>query len=168
MEGGGCLYKSWGYVEGDRWAGARENRGREGYGRREERGREAGFPRWREPGEKKEYCVTFCKTKRTKGREPLQKGTGSGSKGYGRREFQTPLSPPTDMLIGNFELIAGLQLTSLQPCWWTTIKRFPPLGTELFYHANSAKNFLIVLSPNMATLSRGCKPRIMVKGFYGP
>ena len=29
-------------VEGDRGAGARENRGREGYGRREKKGREAG------------------------------------------------------------------------------------------------------------------------------
>ena len=29
-------------VEGDREAGARENRGREGYGRRERKGREAG------------------------------------------------------------------------------------------------------------------------------
>ena len=30
------------FVEGDRGAGARENRGREGYGRREKKGREAG------------------------------------------------------------------------------------------------------------------------------
>ena len=29
-------------VEGDRGAGARENRGRDGYGRREKKGREAG------------------------------------------------------------------------------------------------------------------------------
>ena len=29
-------------MEGDRGAGARENRGREGYGRRERKGREAG------------------------------------------------------------------------------------------------------------------------------
>ena len=56
--------------------------------------------------------------------------------------------------------IAGLQLTSRQPCWWIRAKRFPSLGTELFYHANSAKFFFIVLSPNMAALSRGCKPRI--------
>ena len=35
--------------------------------------------------------------------------------------------------------IAGLQLTSWQPFWWTREKRFPPLGTELFYRANSAK-----------------------------
>ena len=39
-------------VEGNRGAGARENRGREGYGRREEKGLEAVFPKWREPGEK--------------------------------------------------------------------------------------------------------------------
>ncbi len=29
-----------------------------------------------------------------KGRETGVKGTGSGSKRYGRKEFQTPLSPP--------------------------------------------------------------------------
>ena len=40
-------------MEWDREAGARENRGREGYGRREERGGGgAGFPKWRKPGEK--------------------------------------------------------------------------------------------------------------------
>ena len=38
-------------VEGDRGAGARENRGREGYGRREKKGREAGVLRGREAGE---------------------------------------------------------------------------------------------------------------------
>ena len=38
-------------VEGDRGAGARENRGREGYGRRERKGREAGVLRGREAGE---------------------------------------------------------------------------------------------------------------------
>ena len=57
-------------------------------------------------------------------------------------------------------LIAGLQLTSRQPCWGTTTKRFPPLGTKLFYHANSAKKFFIVLTTNMAALSRGCKRSI--------
>ena len=39
---------------GNRGAGDREKRGREVYGRREKRGREAGFPRWREAGEKGE------------------------------------------------------------------------------------------------------------------
>ena len=36
---------------GDRGAGARENRGREGYGRREKKGREAGVLRGWEAGE---------------------------------------------------------------------------------------------------------------------
>ena len=39
-------------VEGDRGVGDREKRGWEVYGRREKRAREAGFPRWREAGEK--------------------------------------------------------------------------------------------------------------------
>ena len=39
-------------MEGDRGAGARENREREGYGRREKKGQEAGSLRWREAGEK--------------------------------------------------------------------------------------------------------------------
>ena len=85
-------------VEGDRGAGARENRGREGYGRKEEKGREAGCPIWWEPGEKRKIfqcCITFYNINRTKRREPLRKGAGSGSKRYGRREFKTPLSPPT-------------------------------------------------------------------------
>ena len=38
-------------VEGDRGAGARENRGREGYGRRERKGRESGALRGRKAGE---------------------------------------------------------------------------------------------------------------------
>ena len=37
---------------GGQGAGARENRGREGYGRREKKGWEAGSLRWREAGEK--------------------------------------------------------------------------------------------------------------------
>ncbi len=61
--------------------------------------------------------------------------------------------------------IAGLQLTSQQPCWMAETKRSPPLGTKLFYYANSAKTCFIVLSSNMAALSRGCKPRISCE-FY--
>ena len=38
-------------MEGDRGAGARENRGRKGYGRRESKGREAGVLRGRQAGE---------------------------------------------------------------------------------------------------------------------
>ena len=86
-------------MEGDRGAGARENRGREGYGRREGQGWEAGFPRWREPGEKRkilQYCITFYNIDRTKRREPLRKGAGSGVKGTGGGSFRPPLSPPTN------------------------------------------------------------------------
>ena len=37
---------------GEQGLGAWENRDWEGYMRREEKGRKAGFPKWREPGEK--------------------------------------------------------------------------------------------------------------------
>ena len=46
-------------MEGDRGAGARENRGRKGYGRREKKGPEAGSLRWREAGEKFKKA-SFC------------------------------------------------------------------------------------------------------------
>ena len=47
-------------MEGDRGAGAQENRGREGYGRRENKGREAGSLRGREAGKKfKKSSVRF-------------------------------------------------------------------------------------------------------------
>ena len=39
------------WVGGDRGAGARENRGREGYGRRESKGRKVGVLRVREAGD---------------------------------------------------------------------------------------------------------------------
>ena len=45
---------------GDRGVGDREKRGREVYGRWEKRGREAGFPRWREAGEKGKNYATLC------------------------------------------------------------------------------------------------------------
>ena len=72
-------------------ARAREKRGREGYGRREEKEQEAGFLKWGEPGEKEKSFAILHNILQ----EPLQKGAGSGSKRYGRREFHTPLSPPT-------------------------------------------------------------------------
>ena len=42
------------------------------------------------------------------------------------------------------------------------IQSFARLGTKLFFHENSSGKNSIVLTPNMATLSRGCKPRIGV------
>ena len=68
------------------------------YGRREKRGREAGFPRWREAGEKgKNYATlrNISQSKKCKGAGAKKYRAGIGIKGYGKREVQTPLSPPT-------------------------------------------------------------------------
>ena len=66
------------------------------YGRREKRGREAGFPKWREAGEKGKNYATLRNISQSK------KCKGAGAKNTGRepglrvREAggQTPLSPP--------------------------------------------------------------------------
>ena len=39
-------------------------------------------------------------------------------------------------------------------------KHFSPVGTKLYFHVNSLRKYSFVLTPNMAALSRGCKPRI--------
>ena len=86
---------------GDRGAGDREKRGREVYGRREKWGREAGFPRWREEGEKgKNYATlrNISQSKKCKGAGGKKYRAGTGIKGYGKREVQTPLSPPHNIL----------------------------------------------------------------------
>ena len=70
------------WVESDRWAGARENRGREGYGRREERGREAGFPKWWAPGKKKENFAILRNILQDK----KNKEAGTPTEGGGRWE----------------------------------------------------------------------------------
>ena len=73
----------------DRGAGDREKRGREVYGRREKRGREAGFPRWREAGEKgKNYATlrNISQSKKCKGAGAKKYRAGTGIKGYGKRE----------------------------------------------------------------------------------
>jgi len=89
---------------GDRGAGDREKRGRKVYGRREKRGREAGFPRWREAGEKAKNYATLRKISQSKkcigagakntGREPGLKGTGSG-------RLKPPRPPPPHFLLND-------------------------------------------------------------------
>ena len=69
----------WGAGGGAGGAGDREKRGREVYGRREKRGREAGFPRWREAGEKGENYPTLRNTSQSKkmqrgGSQQIQSG----------------------------------------------------------------------------------------------
>ena len=56
--------------------------------------------------------------------------------------------------------IAGLQVTSQRPCWWSRTKHFSPLETKLHFRVNSSRKRSIALTTNMAALSRGCKPRI--------
>ena len=41
-------------------------------------------------------------------------------------------------------------------------KYFSPLGTKRYFHVNFSCKISILLNPNMAALSRGCKPRIGV------
>lgn len=48
---------------------------------------------WRK-GKFLQYCVKSYNINKTKRWEPIWKGAGSESKRYGRREIQTPLSPP--------------------------------------------------------------------------
>ena len=66
---------------GGQGGGRPGERGREVYGRREKRGREAGFPRWREAGEKgKNYATlrNISQSKNAKGREPKTTGREPG------------------------------------------------------------------------------------------
>ena len=44
-------------------------------------------------------------------------------------------------------------------------KHFSPLGTKFYVHVNSSRKYSFVLTPNMAALSRGCKPRIAFLPF---
>ena len=70
-------------------AGDREKRGRLVYGRREKR--------WWETGEKgKNYATlrNISQSKKCKGAEAKKYRAGTGIKGYGKREVQTPLFPP--------------------------------------------------------------------------
>jgi len=65
-----------------------------GGGRRE---REAGFPSWREAGEKgKNYATlrNISQSKNAKGREPKNTGQEPGLKGTGSGRFKAPVPPP--------------------------------------------------------------------------
>ena len=64
----------------------------------------------------------------------------------------TPL-PPHPILL---QTIATLHMTSRRPYCWSRTKAFLSSGI----HVNSSGKISIVLTPNMAALSRGCKPRI--------
>ena len=68
----------------------------------------------------------------------------------------------------------GNKLRQLLVCTWRhgshvggqEQKHFSPLGTKLYFHVNSSRKYSFVLTPNMAALSRGCKPRIGTLSKY--
>ena len=85
-------------VEGDRGRELGKTGGRRGTrgGRRRGKKRDSqSGGNWEKRRKNSQYCVAFHNSNRTKRREPLWKGAGSGSKRYGRREFQTPRSSST-------------------------------------------------------------------------
>ena len=49
--------------------------------------------------------------------------------------------------IARFEQIAGLQVTSRRPCWWSRTKAFLSAGNELYFDANLAEKFLLYWPP---------------------
>ena len=58
--------------------------------------------------------------------------------------------------------IAGLQVTSRRPCWWSKTKAFLSAGKWTLFWCKFFPKISFVLTTNMAALSRGCKPRIGV------
>ena len=83
------------------------DRGQEGYGRRERRGREVGVPKGREAGEIRGNYATLhniLQSKKGKREEVKEKGAGAGIARYGRREVWTPLPPPDELCIRQFQL----------------------------------------------------------------
>ena len=58
-------------------------------------------------------------------------------------------------------IIAGLQVTSRLPCWWSRTKAFLSAGKWTLFWCKFSRKISFVLTTNMAALSRGCKPRII-------
>jgi len=78
-----------GLLPGRGGGGEGRKRGLEGFGRGEKRGQEAGFPGWREAGEKgKNYATlhNISQSKKCKGAGAKTYRAGTGIKGYGKRE----------------------------------------------------------------------------------
>ena len=56
--------------------------------------------------------------------------------------------------------IAGLQVTSRRPCWWSRTKASLSAGKWTLFWCKISRRISFVLTTNMAALSRGCNPRI--------
>ena len=96
---------------------------------------------------------------------------GGGGGGLG---FPFILSKIVACLLPQAKWNTILSLTVLLVCTWRhgghvggqEQKHFSPLGTKLYFHVNSSRKYSFILTPNMATLSRGCKPRICRCSFH--
>ena len=55
--------------------------------------------------------------------------------------------------------IAGLQVTSRRPCWWSRSKAFLSAEKWTLFWWKFNRKISFVLTTNMAPLSRGCTPR---------
>ena len=80
----------------------------------------------------------------------------------------SPRWGPPDL---KFWAVAGLHVTSQQPCWWSRTKAFLSSGNLTPFSCKFfQKNFYCIdyqHTTNMAPLSRGCKPRILDENFIG-
>jgi len=76
--------------QGGRGAGDREKRGREVYRRRDSQG----GGKWEKKGKNYATLRNISQLKKCKGAGAKKYRAGTRIKGYGKREVQTPLSPP--------------------------------------------------------------------------
>ena len=80
----------------------------------------------------------------------------------------SPRWRPPDL---EFRAVAGLHVTSQQPCWWSRTKAFLSSGNLTPFSCKFfQKNFYCIdykHTTNMAALSRGCKQRILDENFIG-
>ena len=80
----------------------------------------------------------------------------------------SPRWGPLDL---KFRAVAGLHVTSRQPCWRSRTKAFVSSGNLTPFSCKFfEKNFYCIdhqHTTNMAALSRGCKPRILDENFVG-
>ena len=80
----------------------------------------------------------------------------------------SPRWGPLDL---KFQAVAGLHVTSRQPCWQSRTKAFVSSGNLTPFSCKFfEKNFYCIdhqHTTNMAALSRGCKPRVLDENFIG-
>ena len=90
-----------------------------------------------------------------------------------RSPQKTPAGEATPHWLTLVGLAVDLILLLVLVCTWRRgghvgnqeQKHFSPLGTKCHFHANSSRKNSVVLTTDMAALSRGCKPRVVNQSF---